>query len=497
MLKKIFGAALLLIFNTQPVLAMVNAHYDNVLGTSMDISIAGVPQLQAEKAIGSTLNEITRLEGILSTWQKESQISLLNKLGSKQNLPSELIEIVELCEKWHAASHKKFSCKMGKLKELWLAAERTDSVPDRIAVRYKARDIQRSTINIDAVKNSVILDEKIALDPAGLAKGFIIDLAYAHLHSLLPDATGLKLDIGGDAYYWGKPNNNAKWHVAIADPTNLNDAQSAAPYYVNLSNMAIASSSHHNRFRQIQRRKFSHILDPQDGWPMDYAPSATVIAKDAVTADAIATALSTQSISQGIDWVNQLENVEALIVSPQGLKVASAGWHTFVGSETEAIDELSANSLQIEYQIPNLQVAKYEKPYVAIWISDRQNRSVYNLLLLGESNRWAKENSRWWRRVGRKNPDLLDGIARPTRRPGEYKVIWSGLNNNGEFDRKAKYYLNIEAAREGGGHNYKRIEFEFSPHTESASLPKKLVIPAKGELGIVSITYKTTNNNRL
>ncbi|MDU0355674.1 DUF2271 domain-containing protein [Paraglaciecola aquimarina] len=460
-------------------------HYENVLGTSMDIHIQGATTEHAEAAIQSTLSEIERLENILSTWRNNSQISQLNQSHKLAGLPPELLEVIQLCEKWHSLSNKTFSCRLGKVKQIWQQAAEQQIVPDRVALRYQARDIQRAEVKISPEHKQVDLGDKIVLDPSGIAKGFIIDKAVAHLHNLLPAASAIKIDIGGDAFYWQQNQHEQVWKVAIADPLHTIDTTEQPLFTLNLSSMAVAASGHSSRYVEIQRRKFSHILSAQDGWPQDNAPAATVIAPDAATADAIATALSTQSLSTGIDWVNQLEDVEALLVLPNGLKVASNGWHQYVATDSKGSSPAPA-VLEIEYQIPVLEAVNYHKPYLAIWISDSKNNSVRNLLLLGESSRWAKENSRWWRRVGRKNENLLDGLARPTRRPGHYQVSWDGLNDAGQIASPGSYYLNIEAAREGGGHDYQRVTFSYNQQTNDPQLESKQ-LQAKGEMGAVHL----------
>ncbi|MBV1910643.1 MAG: DUF2271 domain-containing protein [Kangiellaceae bacterium] len=512
-----------------------NAHYDNVLGTSLDVDIYGIKEVQANVALSKTLEEIQRLENILSTWKNTSQITQLNSVGKDDDIADELIKVVSLCEKWRALSHRKFSCRMGKIRQLWLDAERNQQVPDRIKVRYQARDIERANLTVDLRNNHVEFDKTISLDLAGLAKGFIIDQATSYLRQLLPTATGIKLDIGGDAFYWGKPNGEEHWKVLVAEPHFLTDSVDAAnetslnndQMIINLQSMAIASSGHTSRFREIERRRFSHIINPQDGWPMNDAPAATVIAADAITADAVATALSSQTAAQGIDWVNQLDNVEALIMLPDGLKLASKGWTAYLASkavyqakqlsnnrpisplnhskeDTEKVvqaeqiegkdvnlnTKIGSKGILIKYQIPDLEEStKYHKPYVAIWVSNRKNKSVRNLLLLGESNRWAKENTRWWRRVGRKNRTLIDGIARPTRRPGLYELYWDGLDDFGNVDQASQYYLNVEASREGGGHDYQKVSFEFGDSVNTKNISQPISLDAKGEVGKVTLIY--------
>src|SRR5690606_23719691 len=125
---------------TQPGYA---AHYDNVLGTSLDVQVVGVKADQAEPVISQMLDEIQRLEQILSTWQPNSQVSRLNRAGQAKGLADELITVTTLCEQWHTSSHHAFSCRMGKINRRWQQARQQQVVPDRVDMRYQARDIDR------------------------------------------------------------------------------------------------------------------------------------------------------------------------------------------------------------------------------------------------------------------------------------------------------------------------------------------------------------------
>ena len=235
--------------------------------------------------------EAARLESILSTWQHNSSITQLNRNGMLEQTPEELVAVVELCEQWHKNTKGMFSCRMGKLKQIRQQAQIKQIMPDRVEMWGTARDIQNIAWSTKWQAQNVMLAENVQLDPAGLAKGYVIDLLMLELRLALPEATGIKLDIGGDMLFWGKPKNSDKWSVGL-----LNDDQTVtdthAGLIISVPAVAIASSGHQHRYVEIERRKFSHILQPADGWSMDNASYAVVVAPDAATADAVATALS-------------------------------------------------------------------------------------------------------------------------------------------------------------------------------------------------------------
>lgn len=463
------------------LLACVNAysavkteqHFDNVLGTSLDITLYTDNQKQANQAISAAVREIKKLEDVLSTYKKKSEISKLNKRGKLRSPSATLQNVFRLCEQWLQKSEERFSCRMGKIKNLWRKAEAKQVIPDRMEVRHIARRAKLEKLDLSNISKTIILPKTIELDTDGLAKGYIIDQALKVLRQKLPNAQAIKVDIGGDSIYWGTPPGTKGWKVAIANPIDTADnAEYLAQLLLN--NKAIASSGHNTRFRTIKRRQFSHIYPARDGWPMDDAPAVTVIADNATTADAIATALSSFTITQGTDWVNDLDGVEALWVSPEGRQFTSEGWYQQTGVNT---GDSGGFSLKLEYTIPNLKSDRYERPYVYIWVTDNKRKLIKNLLLLGESHRWAQENTRWWRRVGRIDETVLDGVARPSRRPGMYHLQWSGRDSYGKPVPEGEYILHMEASREHGGHDYQRVKFKLDASEQNMDLP------VKGELG--------------
>nr|WP_241263082.1 DUF2271 domain-containing protein [Parahaliea mediterranea] len=447
----------------------VEFHRDGVLGTSLDLTLYGADRASAEAVFDRLQTEWRRLEAVLSTYRDDSELSRLNRAGGADRVSADLRAVLEHCERWRRRSAGRFSCRMGKVEARWRDAERRQSVPDRIELRALAWNANRAGMRIDGVP--LQLPGTVAIAADGLAKGYVIDRLAALLRDALP-GVAFKLDIGGDAVYAGAPPGRGGWEVAVADPVATAD-NGGFVARLRLNSRAIAASGHHSRSRNIGRREFSHILTPRDGWPVVGAPAAVVVAPDAVTADAVATALAAGEMAEGIDWVDGLAEVEALLIDGEGRQLASANWHALL--DAAGSGDSAEPVLRLAYTLPEMRVAEFHSPYVAIWISDSGRRAVKNLLLLGETERWARENRRWWRRVGRKDAQLLDGIARPTRQPGHYELVWDGRDDFGRPVAAGDYTLHLEASREAGGSTYRQIPFvlgdgaddmEFAPEGE-------------------------------
>lgn len=436
-------------------------HRENVLGTSFDMTVVGTSPATTEAAVSAALTEIERLNQLLSRWNAESELSRFNASRTAQSVSAELRRVLGLCEEWRAKTGKSFSCRLGKLTAQWVTAEQAQHLPDRAALRRQALEINRVDFSIVG-SSALSRPEVLTFDADGLAKGWIIDRALEKAREAAPKAIGIKIDIGGDARYWGTDEAGVAWRVDIADPFNTRD-NAGAIATLELHSRAIASSGHSQRGFEIARKHYSHILDPKDGWPVSYAPAAIVVADDAATADALATALTVMPIRAALDLIESLGNVEAMIVTESGDRFQSRDWHALLRAEQRSETGWpNGFTFNVDYEIPQLDAVNYRRPYLALWISAKDGTPINRLLVLGDSERWLQELPAWWRKMGRGHESAIAGIARPTRRAGRYALAWSGRDDSGVAVKPGEYVLHVEAAREHGAHETLDVPFVLS-----------------------------------
>jgi thiamine biosynthesis lipoprotein len=459
-------------------------HYDGVLGTSLDVTVYGVNSEIIETAIESMLSEIASLEQILTTYNEGSELMRLNTSRATNSASTTLIDVVSACENWFTLTQGVFSCRIAEIIDFWDVAERNQSLPSRRDVSPIARKAINASLIIEPQQNAIQLGDGIKLDSSGLAKGYIIDQALEFLRRELTDVSAIKLDIGGDAYYWGTPPNSSGWQVEVANPDSIADNGDYISS-LSLNSKAIATSGHTSRKRQILMREFSHIFNPLTGWPITNGIYSVVIASDAITADAVATTLSALPLDLGIELIESLPGIEAMLINTNGAREVSSGWNQYLIEEFEPTTNANFSFI-LDYSIPYpTDLRNYEKPYVAIWVSTTDNRAIKNLILLGENERWAGSNTRWWRYAGSRNGLIeKDNVTRPTRSPGEYQLVWDGRDDEGNLLPPGDYLLNVEFSREHGGHRYRTVQFSFTEGTQIIEQSRY------GEIGAFKLTLE-------
>lgn len=472
--------------------------HENVLGTSLELRVNTQSETVASKAEKLVLKEIDRLSRIFSTYDSSSQFSDLLRLspGQKMAVSAELFEVLQRCEDWQQISRGTFSPAVELLSREWHASEHADTLPTTATLRTLAQQVRATHWSMNADGLVVTRESDLPLSLNAIAKGAILDYASDHVMSLMPSVSGVTINIGGDIIVAGDMHTN----VAVADPHADAIGGQALQTFL-LYRKAIATSGSSERFYEIGGQQYSHLIDARTGQPVAHSISATVLADDAATADAVATIVGVLPVVESLVLVNQLPGVECLLVSADGIVTTSAAWPV-IDEKPDKKDAAKADGkhntghlMKIDFEISKPDNARrYRRPYVAVWVEDKDGFPVKTLsLFLMKDNpgpRWHRDLRRWYKgdqlRSLIDETSLIETVSKPTRNPGKYKVEWDGRDNDGKLLKTGEYTLMFEAAREHGTYQLIKHKFEFA----GASFKKSL----KGnvEIGAASVSYENS-----
>lgn len=436
-------------------------HLDHVLGTSFDMTVEASTRAEAEFAFAAATSEIARLDRVLSGWRGDSELAALNA-ATERRVSADLFAVLSACEAWRAKTAGAFSARLGAVELLGSS---------HAACEAAAR-AEGAPVVLDAATRTVVRPDGVIFAVDGLAKGYVLDAALGAARRAAPCARAAMIDIGGDIACFGE----RAWTLGVADPANL--ADNAAPASViQVSNGALAVSGPGLRSRRVDGVVGSHLIDPSTGAPGPERQAA-VRAPDAVTADALSTALAVMPRDAGLALAEATPGVEALILE-DGESWATSGWNA-----CQAAAPLPAGfSVEVTYNLPKIEAGNYKRPFVIVWVTDLEKNPIKTLLIQGTRQDWQEDNYVWWRRVGRKQPGVVEAMGKPTRPPGRYSVTWDGTDSAGKRVAQGKYLINVEAAREHGGHAYQAIEVTLG------AAPSTAGAPGKDELGATQVRY--------
>jgi hypothetical protein len=147
----------------------------------------------------------------------------------------------------------------------------------------------------------------------------------------------------------------------------------------------------------------------------------------------------------------------------------------------------AAADLSLNVEIPNLPVAEYHRPYVAIWVEGPDQAIAANLAVWyqvrGDHTKWLPDLRQWWRRGGRDLKVPVDGLTGATRPAGQHILKFDAAAQPLAGLAPGKYSLVVEAVREVGGREAVRIPFEWPIKTA-----KRASAQGSSELGAVALT---------
>lgn len=153
-----------------------------------------------------------------------------------------------------------------------------------------------------------------------------------------------------------------------------------------------------------------------------------------------------------------------------------------------------AADLSIKVKLPQLNVAAYHRPYVAMWLEGPDQRVAANLAVWYDlrkrdngGTKWLSDLRQWWRKGGRDLQMPVDGISGATRGAGEHVLVFSSARPPLDKLTAGEYQLVVEAAREDGGREVVRVPFKWSP---DAGKTEPVVVKGKEEIVSVSLQIK-------
>lgn len=259
------------------------AHYERVLGTSMELQLVGTPDAISQAEVAA-LVEIDRLEAIFSAFREEGEFARWERTFDEDvPVSSELAEVLREAERWREATGGAFDPVMAP------------GGGPRWTVRGEtARRLTPRKASLHA-----------------LAKGFIVDRAAAVARAVA-GVDAVLLNVGGDLRHLGPGTVT----VAIADP--FAPYENAEPLArVGIGNQGVATSGTY--------RRGAHLIDPRTGEPADRIASATVVADRAADADALATACFVLPPREGLALADRL-GFALLLVLPDRKRRANRAW---------------------------------------------------------------------------------------------------------------------------------------------------------------------------
>jgi FAD:protein FMN transferase len=298
--------------NTLTIASTLHRKVLKLMGNRFEITVVSDDECNALAGIDDAVEEISRIEKLLTTFNDSSQTNLINRnAGIKPvKVDKEVFDIILRSKRISAITQGAFDITYGSVdKKLWNFDKSMTSLPDADTAKKSVHLINYRNVILDEKKCTVFLKEKgMRIGFGGIGKGYAAERA-----KLILQQKGIESGIvnaAGDLTAWGYQPNGKEWTIGIADPDSAHHPFS----YLRITNMAIATSGNYEKFITVNGKKYSHTIDPKTGLPVTGIKSVTIISPTAEVADAMATPVMIMGIKVGLNMVNQIKGLACIIV---------------------------------------------------------------------------------------------------------------------------------------------------------------------------------------
>jgi len=290
-----------------------------IMGTRCAVELWSDDKAKGDAAITSVFDDMKRIDRLMSTWKEDTEISLVNREGSKHpvKISRELFRLLQVSVQYSELTHGAFDITYASVGYLYDFKKGVH--PDQKAIDAALPGINWRHMILDAKKTTVYFTRPgMRIDLGGIAKGYSVDRGIEILQK--QGITRAMVNAGGDTRIigdrFGKP-----WVVGVRDPDHEGKVFLRLP----LTDTAFSTSGDYERYFDEDGKRFHHIIDPKTGDSARKCRSVTIISGNATRTDALTKSVFIMGPEEGIAFIDTLPDVDAVAVAPDGKVIYSKG----------------------------------------------------------------------------------------------------------------------------------------------------------------------------
>lgn len=291
-----------------------------LMGSRFEITVVGKDQVEANEYIDLAISEISRIEKLISSWDPNSQTSLINKNAGIQpvQVDAELFGLIQRGIGISKLTDGAFDISYASMDNIWKFDGSMTDMPSDDSIKASVAKVGYHNIILDKENHTVFLKlEGMKIGFGAIGKGYAADKAKELLMS--KGVVAGIINASGDMNTWGKQTNGKDWQVAITNPMDKNKVFALLPVH----NGAVVTSGNYEKYVTFNNTRYTHIIDPRSGYPATGIVSVTVFAPKAELADALATSVFVMGKDVGLNRIEQLPKVECVIIDGEGNIITS------------------------------------------------------------------------------------------------------------------------------------------------------------------------------
>ncbi|MEW6196552.1 MAG: FAD:protein FMN transferase [Bacteroidota bacterium] len=289
------------------------------MGSTVEIQVRGINDVTASRAITAAFEEVKRLDTLFSTYMTGNPMWMMNNTDADEIIVNnEMFVMLKRCDELWKITDGAFDPAIGNLIDIIGFEKGLPKLPTDKQIKDALKIIGWKNVRLKE-GNILIKPKQVKLSFNAVVPGYAADKAANLLSNF-----GIKeylINVGGEIFTRG---NN--WKIGIQHPRKENELLGA----INANGMGISTSGDYEQYFKKDGRRYSHLLNPLTGYPADECEAVTIIAKEALLADALSTGVFILGPKKGMELIEKLENVEGIIIDTTGTIHESSGFKKYL-----------------------------------------------------------------------------------------------------------------------------------------------------------------------
>lgn len=282
-----------------------------LMGSVFEIIVQENDSLKAQQHFQTTIEEIERIENLISEWRPATQISEVNRNAGIQpvKVDKEVFDLTSRAIRYSNLTNGAFDISIAAMDKIWFFDGSMENKPTDTALKKSIENVGYQYIRLDSLNSTIFLEKTgMKIGFGSIGKGYAADKGRELL-----EKRGVKggiVNASGDLAAWNKNAKAKPWKIGVNHPH-----KSGKIYKVlKLKNSSVATSGSNEKFAEINGIRYSHIINPKTGWPASELMSVTVVGENTEFANFLSTSIMVLGKKEGQKLINQFPAYKAIMI---------------------------------------------------------------------------------------------------------------------------------------------------------------------------------------
>lgn len=309
--KVLFVFFLALLHAAQGVCQQIFKKQTTQMGSVFEFVLVENDSIQAKHYLELVVGEIERIENLISEWRPHTQISQVNQNAGIRpvKVDREVFELTQRAIHYSRITNGAFDISTAALDKIWLFDGSMEQLPSDDVIRNSVRHVGYQHIILDSTSTTIFLEKKgMKIGFGSIGKGYAADKGRELLQSI--GVIGGIVNASGDLTTWGLQPDSKPWKIGVRNPFKTHKMIKI----LKLKYGAVATSGTNEKFVELEGKRYSHIINPNTGWPSTGLTSVTVSGLSAEFANFLSTSIMVLGKRKGEKLLEKFPDYKAIIV---------------------------------------------------------------------------------------------------------------------------------------------------------------------------------------